>query len=199
MSPPRAPDTFVAVRTTFTSNVRLSFTSNIQNTKMNNSLLSETRIKRLRAQGYSTQSAQELSDMAFGIRFPYRLCVTILSVGVLFANIPILALMMAMAALSIVLPNHPFDYIYNHLLSKRMGKPVVPPRSIQLKFTCTLATAWIGTMIFLFSSGMMTGGYILGVMLIITATLPSTIDLCIPSVLFNAIFGKKMQSVQESV
>ena len=157
----------------------------------NEQSLSKTRISRLRAQGYATQTEQELSELAFGIRFPYRLCVAILSIGVVMANIPILSVMLVLAFLGIVLPKHPFDYLYNHLLSARMNKPPVPPRAAQLKFACTIATAWIAGTISLFAVGMMTGGYIMGVLLILTASLPSTIDFCVPSLIYNALFGKK--------
>ncbi len=102
--------------------------------------LSLARISRIRAQGYHNYSDQEITDLAFENRFAYRLCTSILAVGVLFSNIPILVAMMSIAFLSIVLPNHVFDYIYNGLLAKRMNKPQVPPRSPQLKFACTIAT-----------------------------------------------------------
>ena len=80
----------------------------------NHRLLSAARLNRLHAQGYNDISPADLSDLAFGNRFAYIVCVTITAVGVATANIPILLVMTAIAFLGVVLPNHPFDYVYNH-------------------------------------------------------------------------------------
>lgn len=156
--------------------------------------LTTIRLNRLRTQGYTCQSDEELSSLAFGNRFAYRACVILLIPGVVLANIPLLLIMMFFAFLGVVLPNHPFDYIYNHLLSKRMKKPQLPPRSVQLKFTCSLATLWIGATAYLFYIELMLAGYILGGLLIGTALLVSTIDLCIPSMIYNSLFLKRVRA-----
>lgn len=153
--------------------------------------LSITRLNRLREQGYVSQNYQEINDLAYGNRFAYRVCTSILLIGVVSANIPLLSVMMLIAFLSIVLPNHLFDYVYNYFLAKKMNKPQLPPRSAQLKFSCTIATLWIGATIYLFSAHMMIAGYVMGGLLIGIATLVGTIDLCIPSIMYNALFAKK--------
>ena len=161
--------------------------------------LTTIRLNRLRTQGYTHQSDEELSSLAFGNRFTYRACVILLIPGVVLANIPLLLIMMFFAFLGVVFPNHPLDYIYNHLLNKRMKKPQLPPRSMQLNFTCSLATPWIGATAYLYYSELMLAGYILGGMLIGTALLISTIDLCIPSMIYNALFLKRVKASQLDV
>lgn len=160
----------------------------MKTTEMN---LSATRISRIRAQGYQTQTDAEINALAFGNRFAYRLCSTILALGVLLSNIPILSAMMIIAFGGVVLPNHPFDYIYNYFLADRMQKPKLPPRSRQLKFACTVATLWIGATIYLLSVGMTTAACVMGLSLIVVAGLVSTIDFCIPSIIFNAVVKPK--------
>ena len=103
--------------------------------------------------------------------------------------------MMTIAFFGVILPNHPFDYIYNTLLSKQIQKPKLPGRSPQLKFACTIATIFIGTIIFLFYNNFMIAGYIVGAVLIGVASLVATIDLCIPSKIYNAVFAKKIKLV----
>lgn len=152
--------------------------------------LPENRIERIREQGYFQYSSAEIEALAFGNRFAYRLCVGMLILGVVFTNIPLLSLMFLIAFGGVVLPNHPFDYIYNHLLADRMGKPKLPPRSKQLKFACTMATIVIGATIYFFASGMMIAGYVMGAQLIVAASLVSTIDFCIPSIIYN-YFSKR--------
>lgn len=156
--------------------------------------LSASRLNRIREQGYTSQNYQEINDLAYGNRFAFRLCTSILVIGVLSANTTVLALMMGVAFMSTLLPNHLFDYIYNYMLAKRMNKPQLPPRSAQLKFSCAIATCWIGATIYFFEMNMMLAGYIMGGMLIIIAALLSIIDLCIPSMIYNALFIKKVNT-----
>ena len=94
--------------------------------------------------------------------------------------------MFVVAFWGVILPNHPFDYIYNYVLSHWMKKPQLPPRSVQLKFACTIATLWLGAIITLLSMHMETIAFGLAGVLAFVASLPSTIDYCIPSVIYNA-------------
>jgi len=159
--------------------------------------LNSARLNRLRAQGYTCQRDEELTDLAFGNRFACGFCSTLLFLGVIMANIPLLALLMLIAFMCIVLPYHPFDYVYNHLLSHRMSRPQLPPRSKQFKFACMLATSWIGATIYLFLSGLLLSAYILGGMLIFSALLVSTTDICIPSIIYNA-FTRRIIRISKS-
>ena len=79
------------------------------------------------------------------------------------------------------------------MLSDKMNLPKLPHRSVQLKFACLLATAFIGGTIYAFSNGFMVVGYILGSTLSIVAILVSTLDFCIPSIIFNKIVKKNKQ------
>jgi hypothetical protein len=150
--------------------------------------LSNSRINRIREQGYINQTNAEIIELSFGNRFAYKVCVSLLIIGVSFSNIPLLSVMMLIAFLGVVIPNHPFDYIYNLVLHKKMNKPALPPRSQQLKFACAIATISLGLTIYSFYSGQVVLGYIIGGSLIGVALLVSTIDLCIPSKIYNALF-----------
>jgi len=157
-------------------------------------ILSRTRLKRLRDQGYTCESQEQLSRMAFGIRFPYQLCVAVLLAAIAAQSILIFAAMLFIAFLGIVMPNHPFDYIYNYVLSGPMNKPIVPPRANQLKFACTIATCWLSMVLFLMISGNITAGLVLAGILVGIALLPATIDLCVPSLIYNLFFKNRTQS-----
>jgi len=153
--------------------------------------LSNTRVGRLRAQGYLSENREELSRMAFGIRFPYRLCVAVLVIAIGTQSIALFSAMFLIAFSGVVLPNHPFDYIYNHLLSEPMNRPKVPPRANQLRFACTIATMWLGGVLYFMATGAMTTALVLAAILVAVALLPATIDLCIPSLIYNALFKVK--------
>jgi hypothetical protein len=164
--------------------------------KTTETTLSEKRVSRLRAQGYTRETKEELNGLAFGIRFAYRTCAAILTVAVLTQSIPLFGVMLGIAFLGIVLPNHPFDYIYNHILSGWMNRPKVPARSAQLKFACSMATAWIATVIYLLVAGHTTLGLAMAINLIVIAMFPATIDFCIPSAIYNALFKSKKAKTQ---
>jgi len=156
-----------------------------------NNTLSQTRLNRLRVQGYVTQTDQELNELAFGHRFALRLCLSVMIIGLLTANIYILGVLTVIAFSTIILPYHPFDYIYNHAVRHWVNKPALPKRSAQLKFSCGMATIFLVGMVYFFATGQPLGAYILGGVIITVGTLVTTIDFCIPSMTYNALFGKK--------
>jgi hypothetical protein len=156
--------------------------------------ISTARINRIRAQGYTTQTNQEISELAFGNRFTFQLCTALLTIGVATASIPVLSVMFILAMLGVILPNHPFDYIYNYAVAPLMHKPKLPKRSPQLKFACSIASFSIAAIIALFYTGNATAGYVIGGMLIAVALTVATFDFCIPSMIYNALFPKIKKS-----
>ncbi len=161
-------------------------------------LLSKTRINRLHEQGYQNVSDSQLTSMAFGIRFAYRVCTILLIIGLAFPESGILYFDLTVAFFGIFLANHPFDYIYNYLLADWMGKPKLPKRSVNLKFACGIATPWIASVIYLFNSGAMAAAYVMGLLFLSIAAILSLTDFCIPSVLFNELISIKHSIVNFS-
>jgi hypothetical protein len=157
--------------------------------------LSDKRIDRLRAQGFTGETREELNDMAFGIRFAYRACVTILSVAVFAQSVALFVVMLGIAFLGIVLPNHPFDYVYNYTLRRKWNRLKLPARSPQLKFACMIATTWLAMIIYLMANTYATAATLMAVALILVALSPATTDFCVPSAIYNALFQKKTQKV----
>lgn len=155
-------------------------------------MISQQRLKRLKVQGYCNRTDSEISEFSFGNRFAYIICSTILLIGLITTNTTILLTLMMIAFLGIILPNHPFDYIYNFILASKMNKPKLPSRSRQLKFACTIATIGLGLTVYLFYAGYLTAAYILGVTLLFVASLVSITDICIPSIIYNFIFKVKI-------
>lgn len=168
--------------------------------KTTETTLSEKRINHLRAQGFTHETIKKLTGMAFGIRFAYRSCITLLTLALITQSVALFSVMFVIAFLGIVLPKHPFDYLYNHTFSAWMNKPKVPARSAQLKFACAIASTWIASVIYLMVSGNTTAGTLLTINLILVAMLPATIDYCVPSAIYNALFqSKKAKTHTQSI
>jgi hypothetical protein len=161
--------------------------------KKQESKLSPTRIHRIRCQGYQNFTDKEVAQFAPGNRVTFILCSVLLITGVVTANIPILAGLMSLSVLALILPYHPFDYIYNYGLRKPMKGPKLPPRANQLKFACAVALVWIGLHIYLFYNGYMLAGYISGGAMSFVTLLVSTTDFCIPSAIHNFLFRVKIE------
>lgn len=161
-----------------------------------NSILSSTTKRRLKVQGYNCYSDKELNDYKYGIRFAYYLCDSLVILGLLLANLWILTTAMTIAFLGWLLPKHPFDYLYNYVIRHMINKPNIPPRTNQVRFACGIAAVWLSGTIFLFHLGLNIWGYLAGVLLASVATLVATTDICIPSMIYNALFKNQTDKTQ---
>lgn len=147
--------------------------------------------KWLTVQGYSTYTDKELHDYRFGIRFAYALCGSIVLLGLLFHNISLLVVAAIVAFFGMFPPRHPFDYLYNGLVRHWLHKPKLPPRTAQGRFACGIATIWLIITIYLLQNHHTVAGYIFGAVLLCSATLVSTTDICIPSMIYNWLWKRK--------
>ena len=160
--------------------------------KNENTFITPVRRKRLETQGYNGFTDAELNDFKGGIRFAYYLCSSLLVLGLLLTNLKILAAVMIIAFFGSLPPYHPFDYLYNYVIRHLVNKPKIPPRSNQGRFACGIATVWLGGIIYLFYKDLTFLGYIAGGILVSIATLVSTMDICVPSMIYNSLFKKKI-------
>ena len=158
-----------------------------------NSTISPVFKKRLYIQGYQNYSDKELNDYKYGIRFAYALCTTLAGLGLVFNSIPLLIVAAAVALASTMLPYHPFDYLYNYVVRHLFSKPRIPHRTAQGRFACDVAFVWLTTIILFFYNGHFITGKILGGILVTMGALVSTMDICIPSMVYNLFFRKTKQ------
>ena len=160
----------------------------------NQNVISPVRQKRLEAQGYCGFTVAELTDFKFGIRFAYYMCGSLVVIGLLTTNLYVLGAAMTIAFLGTLPPYHPFDYLYNYVVRHLLHKPKLPPRTNQGRFACGIATVWLSVVIYLFYNGLHVWGYIAGGVLVSVATLVSTMDICIPSIIYNFLFKGKSKT-----
>jgi hypothetical protein len=113
--------------------------------------------------------------------------------GLLLTNPWILTIIMTIAFFGVLLPYHPFDYLYNYGIRHIINKPPIPPRTNQVKFACGIASVWLFGIILLFHYGLYIEGYIAGAIIATIATLVATTDICIPSMIYNALFRREPQ------
>lgn len=75
----------------------------------------------------------------YGIRFSYPLYISLVTVGLLLINPYIISITALIAFFGVVLPMHPFDYIYNYVVTKLIGTNRIPGRGSELQVNSSVA------------------------------------------------------------
>ena len=63
---------------------------------------------------------EALAEIGAWMRWPYVLCASILTVGVVVASPAILWTLSTVAIATVFLPYHPFNYVYNALFGRKL-------------------------------------------------------------------------------
>ena len=151
--------------------------------------LGARRLNRLDVQGFDTVDEALLAEVGPWLRLAFGLCATLAIVGTALASQPLLLTLAGIAFLAAVFPVHPFDLIYNYGIRHATGTPPLPKRGPPARFACGIGALWLIVTVGAFQSSLTTLGYVLGFALASVAILVSTMDICIPSMIFRAIFG----------
>jgi len=151
--------------------------------------ISPTTRRRLEIQGFVGVDEATLAETAPWLRFAFALCTLLAATGTALASPVILWCLAPIAVWAAASPVHPFDHLYNLAIRPFTGTKPLPKRGAPSRFACGLGAVWLSATGWAFHAGAMTTGYVLGGLLTATGTLVSTIDFCIPSLMFRTIFG----------
>ena len=152
--------------------------------------LSATTRRRLNVQGLNDVDDETLAETAPWHRMAFGLCALFAAVGTALASPTILWILTAIAALAALFPVHPFDLIYNHGIRYLRNTGPLPKRRAQSRFACGVGAVWLVATALAFQSGALVTGTILGGALTGVAALVATTDICIPSMIYNALFRR---------
>lgn len=75
----------------------------------------------------------------YGLRFSYPIYICLVTSGILLVNPAILSITAFVAFLGIVLPMHPFDYVYNYTVPRLPGVNKIPGRGTEMQVTSLVA------------------------------------------------------------
>jgi Domain of unknown function (DUF4395) len=151
--------------------------------------ISQQTRRKLDIQGFDKVEEHLLCQTASWLRFAFALCTIFAGLGTILASYTILFILVPIAALGAVFTTHPFDLIYNYGIRHIMGTPALPKRGAPNRFACGLGSVWLIVTALMFQTNNNTIGYILGASLTIVGLLVSTIDFCIPSIIYRSVFG----------
>ncbi|MCP4386578.1 MAG: DUF4395 domain-containing protein, partial [Hyphomicrobiales bacterium] len=153
--------------------------------------LSQKTTRRLELRGMDVSQDPAFARMAPWTRTTFVLCGTLIAIGTALAFPPLLWALMVTAALGAALPRHPFDAIYNHGIRHFTGTIALPKNPAPVRFACAMAAPWIAAIAIAFETGYCTTGYVLGFMMVSIAALVSATHFCIPSVIYQFLFGNR--------
>ncbi|HVT60719.1 MAG TPA: DUF4395 family protein [Thermoanaerobaculia bacterium] len=156
--------------------------------------VSSTTRRRLEIQGIVGLDDQTLAGTGPWLRLAFALCALFAGIGTVFASPAFLWALAAIAALAAASPVHPFDLLYNYGLRHLTGTGPLPRRGAPTRFACGIGAVWLLVTGWAFQSGALLAGYILGGLLTCSAALVSTTDICLPSLLYQRLFGSLRRS-----
>jgi hypothetical protein len=147
--------------------------------------------RRIEAQGFQGLDDAALAEIGPWLRWSPALCAVFMAIGTILASPPVLWALAAIALLGAVLPAHPFDLFYNHVVRHLTGTRPLPHHGPQRRFACGMAAAWLTGTGLAFHQGAAPLGYVLGGTLTIVAAIVGTTQFCIPSLVYNTLFRRR--------
>ncbi len=144
--------------------------------------------RRLETQGFCNLDDATLRELGPWLRWSPAICTVVMATGVAFASSAVLWTLAAIAFLGALLPFHPFDLLYNYGARHLTGTRPLPHQGPQRRFACGIATAWLLATGWAFYVSAPLVGYLLGIALVLVAALVSVTHICIPSLIYNALF-----------
>jgi hypothetical protein len=151
----------------------------------------ETLQDRLQVSGFHLEG-DALREIGPWMRWSTSFCATFVAAGTLFASPAILWALAATAFAGALLPNHPFDYLYNYGVRRLTKTRPLPRNTAARKFACAMATPWLLATGALFAYGVPVAATVLGIAFFAVAALVSLTHICIPSIIFNFLFGARV-------
>ncbi len=146
-------------------------------------------LRRLDIQGFDHVEERELATVAPWLRLAFAGCTLLAGAGTAAASPIVLLALAPVAALAGLFPVHPFDLVYNHVIRRFTKTGPLPRRGAPARFACGVGSVWLLVTAWAFWAEHALVGYGLGAALTSVALLVSTTDICIPSMMYRAIFG----------
>lgn len=94
----------------------------------------------------------------------------------------------ATAVVGVFAPNHPFESIYN-VWAARRRRSTLPANRAARRLGCAIGVTFLGGAALAYATGAATLGLVLALVLGLTATFVATTGICLPSLLFTALWG----------
>jgi hypothetical protein len=115
------------------------------------------------------------------LRLSPALCMLTVLAALLSGRHAILLALIPFAVGGVLLPNNPFDAIYNDGIRRWTRGPRIPRYGLPRRFACGVGSAWLVTMWSCFESGATPAGYGMGIGFMAIVSVQVFSGLCLPS------------------
>ncbi len=147
--------------------------------------------RRIEAQGFVGLSDTEIGQINYWLRLAPAICLAWTATGVVLASPRILMLLVPFALLGAILPLHPFDVLYNHVIRRVTKSQRLPRYGEPRRFACLMATLMVSATAGMFAMGLSLAGYLLGAVMIVMAGVNVSTGFCVPSFIYGKLFGTR--------
>jgi hypothetical protein len=155
-------------------------------------LLGDTRLtltqRRTRLQGWSGIDAEQADELPGVQRIGSGVCAVGALAGALIGSPLVLAVLAATALAGAFAPNHPFEWLYNRVASTRSGHQLPRNRAAK-RLGCAIGVVFLSGSAAAFALGTLMLGLVLGLVLGGTAAFVAATGICVPSLVFTALWG----------
>ena len=141
-------------------------------------------------QGFIGFDDHTVKHLDYALRISPIICMMLTAVATAMESATLLWMLLPFAVGGAILRNHPFDVLYNYGLRHLTGGPIMPRYPMPRRFACMLASVWITAEALSFTYGIPLAGHIFGWSMVATATVPVITGFCVPSFIYELIFGK---------
>ena len=134
----------------------------------------------LTAQGYHLTYA-ERRELSVALRFSTGLCLALVVVALALRSPAMVFALSPIGMIAGFTARHPFDHLWNSVVRRAVGGPVLPPNPARRRHAFKLATVWLLAVGALLSAGATTPALLLGGLLVAACATVTAANLCIPS------------------
>jgi hypothetical protein len=142
--------------------------------------------RRTRLQGWSGPDAIQADANPAAQRIASAVCAIGAAAGAWTGSAVLLGVLATTALVGVFAPNHPFEWLYNHLTPTQHR---LPANRAAKRLGCAIGVVFLGASAVAYASGATTVGLVLAVVLACTAAFVAVTRICVPSIVFSALWG----------
>ena len=144
--------------------------------------------RRTRLQGWQGDDARRADAAVLAQRVAPAACAIGAFAGAALQSPLVLTAFAATAVVGTFAPSHPFEWMYNAFAARR-GRPTLPANRAAKRLGCAIGVVLLVGAAVAYAAGAATLGLVLALVLGSTAAFVATTGICVPSMLFTALWG----------
>ena len=146
-----------------------------------------------RLQGWRGADAECAAAAPAAQRVGPAVCAVGAFLGAATQSSVVLAIFAGTAAVGAVARNHPFEVVYNRWAAWRR-RPTLPANRAAKRLGCAIGVVFLGGAAIAYAAGATAVGLALALVLGATATFVAVTGICVPSIVFTAVWGAERAS-----